>query len=176
MVQTADGGPVIYGGYFFGPKWALLKHHSLPQCFWIAVAGCGLWLGCRVQCWVHVDPFLITVYISFDSFFQQNHIMPCKEAQIISNWSLEHDYEFTVLHSAQSPDPSPKGQHWDLIKWDPNITDFSTTLLNLCHGQLRQFKPSTSMVHLTKWQNSVTVQLWCKWNGLTTKSNWIFVL
>lgn len=49
--------------------------------------------------------------------------MPCKEAQIISNWSLEHDHEFTVLQNPQSPDPSPKGQHWDLIKWDLNITN-----------------------------------------------------
>lgn len=49
--------------------------------------------------------------------------MPCKEAQIISNWSLEHDHEFTVLQSPQSAEPSPKGQHWDSIKWDLNITD-----------------------------------------------------
>lgn len=100
--------------------------------------------------------------------------MPCKEAQIISNWSLEHDHEFTVLQNPQSPDPSPKRQHWDLIKWDLNITDvqlknkqqlcdtivstwtkvsdkFFHNLVESMPWPTEAVKPSTSMVHLTKW-------------------------
>ncbi len=43
----------------------------------------------------HVHPFMTTVYPSSDGYFQHN--APCHKAQIISDWFLEHDNEFTLL-------------------------------------------------------------------------------
>lgn len=42
---------------------------------------------------------------SFDKCFQQDSV-PCRKARSISNWFLEHDKNFTVLHNwlLQSPD------------------------------------------------------------------------
>ncbi len=55
----------------------------------------------------HVHPFMTTVYTSSDGYFQQNNA-PCHKAQIISDWFLEHDNEFTLLKwPPQSPDLSP---------------------------------------------------------------------
>ncbi len=44
----------------------------------------------------HVHPFMTTVYTSSDGYFQQDNA-PCHKAQIISDWFLEHDNEFTLL-------------------------------------------------------------------------------
>ncbi len=44
----------------------------------------------------HVHPFMTTVYPSSDGYFQQENA-PCHKAQIISDWFLEHDNEFTLL-------------------------------------------------------------------------------
>ncbi len=44
----------------------------------------------------HVHPFMTTVYSSSDGCFQQDNA-PCHKAQIISDWFLEHDNEFTLL-------------------------------------------------------------------------------
>ncbi len=41
-------------------------------------------------------PFMTTVYTSSDGYFQQDNA-PCHKAQIISDWFLEHDNEFTLL-------------------------------------------------------------------------------
>ncbi|MDF4294910.1 hypothetical protein P3465_23635, partial [Vibrio parahaemolyticus] len=43
-----------------------------------------------------VHPFMTTVYPSSDGYFQQDNA-PCHKAQIISDWSLEHDNDFTIL-------------------------------------------------------------------------------
>ncbi len=52
----------------------------------------------------HVCPFMTTVYPSSDGYFQQDKA-PCHKAQIISDWFLEHDNEFTLLKwLPQSPD------------------------------------------------------------------------
>ncbi len=52
----------------------------------------------------HVHPFMTTVYPSSDDYFQQDNA-PCHKAQIISDWFLEHDNEFTLLKwPPQSPD------------------------------------------------------------------------
>jgi len=44
----------------------------------------------------HVHPFMATMCPFSDGYFQQDNA-PCHKAQIISNWLLEHDNEFTVL-------------------------------------------------------------------------------
>ncbi len=46
----------------------------------------------------HVHPFMTTVYQSSDVYFQQDNA-PCHKAQIISDWFLEHDNEFTQMAS-----------------------------------------------------------------------------
>ncbi len=49
-------------------------------------------------------PFMTKVYPSSDGYFQQDNA-PCHKAQIISDWFLEHDNEFTLLKwPPQSPD------------------------------------------------------------------------
>ncbi len=42
----------------------------------------------------HVHPFKTTVCPSSDGYFQQDNA-PCHKVQIISDWFLEHDNEFT---------------------------------------------------------------------------------
>ncbi len=44
----------------------------------------------------HIHPFITTVYPSSDNFFQWDNASYHK-AQIISDWFLEHDNEFTLL-------------------------------------------------------------------------------
>ncbi len=50
---------------------------------------------------------MTTVYTSSDGYFQQDNAS-CHKAQIISDWFLEHDNEFTLLKCPpQSPDLNP---------------------------------------------------------------------
>ncbi len=132
----------------------------------------------------HVHPFMTTVYTSSDGYFQQDNA-PCHKAQIISDWFLEHDNEFTLLKwPPQSPDLNPREHLWDVVEREIHIMDVQptnlqqlrdaiisiwtkiseewfNTLLNLCHEELRQFwrqkgvQPGTSTVYLIKWPVSV---------------------
>ncbi len=105
---------------------------------------------------------MTTVYPSSDGYFQQDN-QPCHKAQIISDWFLEHDNEFTLLKwPPQSPDLNPIEHIWDVVEREiqPDVQPtnlqqlrdaimsiltkinegyFSNTLLNLCHEELRQF-------------------------------------
>ncbi len=81
----------------------------------------------------HVHPFMITVYPFSDGFFKQDNA-PCHKAQIISDWFLEHDNEFTLLKwPPQPPDLNPKEQLWDVVEWVIRIMDVHlTNLQQLC--------------------------------------------
>ncbi len=92
-VQAAGGGVVVWGifsWYILGPL-APIEYHLNAAAYLSIVAD-------------HVHPFMTIVYPSSDGCFQQDNA-PCHKAQIILNWFLEHDNEFTLLKwSPQSPD------------------------------------------------------------------------
>ncbi len=133
----------------FGPlstNWASFKCHSLPE----------------YCCWPCPSLYDYSVPSS-DGYFQQDNV-PCHKAQIISDWFLEHDYEFTLLKwPPQSPDLNPIEHLWDVVEREIHIMDVQptnllqlhdaimsiwtkiqkrnvyNTLLNICHEELRQF-------------------------------------
>ncbi len=89
----ADGGGVIVWGIFSGHTLGSLEpiEHRLNATIYLIIVA------------DHVHPFMTTVNPSSDGYFQQDNA-PCHKAQIISDWFLEHDNEFTLL------------------KWPPRVT------------------------------------------------------
>ncbi len=81
----------------------------------------------------HVHPFMTTVYPSSDGYFQQDNA-PCHKAQVILDWFLEHDNEFTLLKwHPQSPDLNTIEHHWDGVEREIHIMDVQpTNLQQLC--------------------------------------------
>ncbi len=77
----------------------------------------------------HVHPFMTTVYPSSDGYFQQDNA-PCHKAQIISDWFVEHDNEFTLFKSPpQSTDLNPIEHLWDVVEREIRIMDVQPTNL-----------------------------------------------
>ncbi len=62
-------------------------------------------------------------------YFQQDNA-PCHKAQIISDWFLEHDNEFTLLKwPPQSLDLNPIEHLWDVVEREIRIMDVQPTNL-----------------------------------------------
>ncbi len=72
---------------------------------------------------------MTTVYPSSDGYFQQDNA-PCHKAQIISDWFLEHDNEFTLLkRPPHSPDLNPIEHLWDVVEREIHIMDVQPTIV-----------------------------------------------
>ncbi len=124
----------------------------------------------------HVHPFMTTVHPSSDGYFQQDNA-PCHKAQIISDWFLKHDNEFTLLkwppvtRPLSNRAPLACGGTGDFASWmcsrqicsncvmlscqygQKSLRNVSSTLLNLWHEELRFWRqkgvqPGTSKMYL----------------------------
>ncbi len=62
-------------------------------------------------------------------YFQQDNA-PCHKAQIISDWFLEHDNEFTLLKwPPKSTELNPIKHLWDVVEREICIMDVQSTNL-----------------------------------------------
>ncbi len=118
MVQAGGGGVMVCGifsWYTLGPL-VPIEHRLNATAYLSIVAD-------------HVHPFMTTVYPSSDGYFQQDNA-PCHKAQIISDWFLEHDNEFTLLkRPPQLPDLNPIEQLCDVVEREILIMDVQLTNL-----------------------------------------------
>ncbi len=98
----------------------------------------------------HVHPFMTTMYASSDGYFQQDNA-PCHKAQIISNWFLEHDNEFTLLKwPPQSPDLNPIEHLWDVVEREIRIMDVQPTNLQQLRDDIMSIWTKTDLEHLVE--------------------------
>ncbi len=80
------------------------------------------------------------------------------EAQIISDWFLEHDNEFTLLKwPPQSPDLNPIEYFWDVVEREIRIRDVQPTNLQQLRDAIMSIwtNPCSSKVYLIKWPVNV---------------------
>ncbi len=122
MVQAVGGGVMVWGIFSWHTLGPLVPiEHRLN-------ATADLSIGAD-----HVHPFMTTVCPSSDGYFQQDNA-PCHKAQIISDWFLEHENEFTLLKCPpQSPDLNPMEHLCDVMEREIRIMDVQpTNLQQLC--------------------------------------------
>ncbi len=119
-VQAGGGGVMVWGIFSwhnFGPL-VPIEHRLNATAYPSVVAD-------------HVHPFMTTVYPSSDGSFQQDNA-PCHKAQIISDWFLEHDNEFTLLKwPPQSPDINPIEHLWDVVEREIRIMELRDAIMSI---------------------------------------------
>lgn len=117
-VQAGGGGAMVWGIYSWRTLGPLLPiEHCVNITAYLSIIA------------DHVHPFRTSVYSSSDGYFQQDN-EPCHKAQIISDWFLEHDNEFTELEwPPKSPDRNPKPCGGDVLEWEICIMDVQPTNL-----------------------------------------------
>ncbi len=120
MVQAAGGGIMVWGIFSWHTLGPLVPiEHRLNTTVYLSIVD-------------HVHPFMTTVYHLL-MYFQQDNA-PCHKAQIISDWYLEHDNEFTLLKwPPHSPDLNPVEHLWDVVEREILIMDVQLkNLQQLC--------------------------------------------
>lgn len=86
---------------------------------------------------------VMTTVSSSDGYIQQDN-MPCRKAQIISKWFLEH---ITVLEwLPQSPDLSPIERLLSVTDWKICIVDVQLTNLQQMHDAIMSILTKISRV------------------------------
>ncbi len=125
----------------------------------------------------HVHPFMTTVYHLL-MYFQQDNA-PCHKAEIISDWFLEHDNEFTLLKwPPQSPDLNPIEHLWDVVEREIHIMDVQpTNLQQLCDAIMSTWTKISEecFQHLVESMPQ-RIKLFLKAKGVQTGTNKVYLI